>query len=97
MIVVIFRSWLRPEAEAAYAEFAPKIEALARVQPGILYFKSFTASDGERVTIAHFESDEAVVAWRNHPEHREAQKRGSEEFYDSFSLDVAEVLHLSAT
>ena len=89
MIVVIFRSRLRPESEAAYAAFAPKIDALARVQPGILDFKTFSASDGERVTIAHFEDEAAVTVWRNHPEHRLAQQRGRDEFYETFTLEIA--------
>ena len=91
MIVVIFRSRLRPEAAEAYAEFAPKIDALAKVQPGILDYKTFASPDGERVTIARFENMEAVHAWRDHPDHRIAQKRGRDEFYESFSLEVAEV------
>ena len=95
MIVVIFRSRLRPEAQKAYEELAPKIDALARVQPGILDFKSYSAPDGERVTIAYFESAAAVRAWRDHPEHLEAQRRGRDEFYESFTLEVTEVLRTS--
>ena len=92
MIVVIFRSRLRPEAEEAYEAFAPAIDALASVQPGILDYKTFTATDGERVTIAHFESDAAVKAWRDHPAHREAQRRGYDEFYESYALEIAELV-----
>ena len=91
MILVIFRSRLKPGAEFAYAEFAPKIDALAKIQPGILDFKTFSAPDGERVTIAHFESAEAVTAWRDHPEHQVAMHRGKTEFYETFTLEIAKL------
>lgn len=92
MTVIIFRNRLRPEASATYSELAPEIAALAQQQPGFLAMKTFTAVDGERVTIAEFESDEAVAAWRAHPEHREAQRRGKTEFYSEYHLQVCEVL-----
>ncbi|MEI6430962.1 MAG: hypothetical protein WCP07_02160 [bacterium] len=60
MQIVIFRNHLRDDAEDYPAE-AAAIGALARAQPGIIGFKTFTAADGERVTIAEFESAEAVV------------------------------------
>lgn len=91
MIVVIFRSRLRLEAAEAYEAFAPKIDALAKVQPGILDYKTFASPDGERVTVAYFENVEAVHAWRDHPEHKVAMRRGRDEFYESFTMEVAEV------
>ena len=92
MTIVIFRNRLRPEASDAYGALAPEIAALAQQQPGFVSMKTFMAADGERVTIAEFESDEAVAAWRAHPEHREAQRRGKMEFYSEYQLQVCEVL-----
>jgi heme-degrading monooxygenase HmoA len=94
-IVVVFRNRLRPEAEEAYRAYAPHIAALAQEQPGLLSFKTFIASDGERVTIAEFESDDAVKAWRDHTTHREAQERGKSEFYHEYRLQVCAVLRES--
>lgn len=92
MTLVLFRNRLRPEATEAYGALAPEIAALAQQQPGFLSMKTFTATDGERVTIAQFESDEAVAAWRAHAEHREAQRRGRSEFYSEYTLQVCEVV-----
>ena len=92
MTIVLFRNRLRPEASEAYGQLAPEIALLAQQQPGFIAMKTFTAADGERVTIAEFESDEAVAAWRAHPEHREAQRRGKTEFYSEYHLQVCEVL-----
>ncbi len=32
-------------------------------------------------------------AWRDHPEHRAAQRRGIAEFYEEYSIQVADVTH----
>ncbi len=95
MILVVFRSRLRPEAADAYALEAAEIGALARKQPGILSVKTFTASDGERVTLAEFDSDESVALWRENSRHKEAQHRGKTEFYSEYSVQVCEVLRTS--
>ena len=95
MIVTIFRNRLRPEATEAYAELIPKIAELAKQQPGFLSMKTFTAADGERVTIVEFESDESILAWRENVEHKIAQGRGRTEFYTEYTTQTCEVLRES--
>jgi heme-degrading monooxygenase HmoA len=91
MIITIFRSRLRPEHIEEYERLAPRIEALARSMPGFVSIKGFTAGDGERVSIVEFDSEERHNAWRNHPEHREAQRLGREKFYSEFHIQVCRV------
>ncbi len=38
-----------------------------------------------------FESAEHLRAWREHPEHRQAQKLGRERFYEEYSLHIGEL------
>lgn len=95
MVVTIFRNRLRPEASEAYAELAPQMVALAKEQPGFISMKTYTATDGERVTIAEFESEEAILAWRNHSEHLLAQERGRAELYSEYRSTICEVLRES--
>ena len=95
MTITIFRNRLRPEATEAYAELIPKIAELAKQQPGFLSMKTFTAADGERVTIAEFESDESIVAWRENAEHKIAQGRGRTEFYTEYTTQTCEVIRES--
>ena len=95
MIVTVFRNRLRPEATEAYAELAPKMGELAKQQPGFLSMKTYTAPDGERVTIAEFESDEAVLAWRNNVIHQDAQQRGRTDFYAEYVSQTCEVIRES--
>ena len=87
-IMTIFRSRLRPEHEEEYHEVAPRIEQLAKSMPGFVAIKAFAAPDGERVSIVEFASEEEHRAWREHPEHRVAQKLGREKFYSEFRIQV---------
>ena len=72
---------------------AAEMSELARGMPGFVDSKTFSAEDGERVTIVVFADRESHDAWRDHPRHREAQRRGSEEFYGQWSVQVAEETH----
>ena len=71
-VVTVFRSRLQSEHAAEYSECATQMHALAEGMPGFVSFKTFRADDGERVSVIEFESEEALRAWREHPEHRKA-------------------------
>ena len=87
-IITIFRSRLRQEHEAKYHQVAAHIHELARRMPGFIAIKTFAAPDGERVSIVEFTSEAAQKAWREHPEHREAQRLGRDEFYAEYQIQV---------
>jgi heme-degrading monooxygenase HmoA len=53
---------------------------------------TFKADDGEEITIFRFASEEALEAWRTHPEHVETIKRGHAEFYSSGFLQICKVI-----
>jgi heme-degrading monooxygenase HmoA len=90
VVTVIFRSRLRDEGKAEYAELAPRMLELARTMPGFVSFERFTADDGERLALIAFESLDDVNRWRQHPDHREAQRLGRERFYSEYKITVAE-------
>lgn len=92
MVTVIFLSRLRDPGDAAYARLAPRMLELARGMPGFLSFKAFVAEDGERVSIIEFDSLAAAEAWRDHPEHRDAQRLGRERFYAEYRIQVCQPL-----
>jgi heme-degrading monooxygenase HmoA len=91
-IVTVFRSRLRPESAPEYHETAQRMVELARTMPGFIDFKSFEADDGERVSIITFASMETHRAWRDHPEHREAQRLGRDRFYATYDISVSEAV-----
>lgn len=92
MIVTVFRSRLRSGVRDDYVSLAERMSTLARTMPGYISHKGFWAEDGERVTVVEFESEEAMRAWRMHPEHRAAQQKGRDSFYEEYTVQVCEVL-----
>ncbi len=94
--VVVFRSRLTSAAPTGYATTAQEMEGLVQAQPGYVEHKAFSADDGERVTIATFADAASVEAWGQVAAHREAQRRGRQEFYSTYALQVARVERVSA-
>jgi heme-degrading monooxygenase HmoA len=95
LIVTIFRTRLAEEQRDEYYLWADRMYALAGTMPGFISHKTFTAEDGERATIVEFESEQAQAAWRNHPEHKEAQALGRKKFYLEYDLKVCELKRAS--
>ena len=60
--------------------------------PGFLSVKSFKAEDGDEITLFRFASEEALEAWRTHPDHVETIRRGHAEFYASVFMQICKVI-----
>lgn len=88
MVITVFRSRLKPQAREEYERWAERMSELAGAMPGYISHKAFLAEDGERVTIVEFDSEQAHRAWRLHPEHVEAQKKGRADFYSEYRIQV---------
>ena len=91
MILTVFRSRVKPEAQEEYARWATRMSELARQMPGYVSHKGFVAEDGERVTIVEFESEQAQRAWSVYPEHVEAKKKGRASFYAEYRVQICTV------
>ncbi len=96
MIVTVFRSRLRPGVRDQYLAMANRMHEIAKTMPGYVSDKDFVAEDGERVTVVEFESEEAMRAWRQHPEHIMAQKKARAVYFSSYRIQVCELLRESA-
>jgi heme-degrading monooxygenase HmoA len=90
MVVVVFRSRVRPESAERYYALADKMADIARSMPGFISYKGYFAEDGERVSIHEWETAEQLRAWREHPEHVKVQAIGRAEFYAEYTLYVAD-------
>ena len=91
MIVTVFRSRLMPDVREDYTALVDRMVELAASMPGYISHKGFFAEDGERCTIVEFESEEAQRAWRMKPEHREAQKKARDIYYETYSVQICEL------
>jgi heme-degrading monooxygenase HmoA len=92
MIVVVFRKRMNPDVQDEYGPMAERMNELARTVPGYISHKGFVADDGERVTVAEFETEEAIQKWRVDPDHRMAKKRGIESFFSEFKYQICTVI-----
>ena len=84
---VIFTS-LRTGGDNGYAEAAKHIAELAQQQPGFIGMESARNELG--ITVSYWESLEAIKAWKDNPDHRQAQSR-AQEWYKSFRVRVCRV------
>jgi len=92
MVVTVFRSRMRPGVEAEMEKLGARMYELASQMPGFVSYKDYMAEDQEIVTIVEFETMDAVVAWREHPEHKAAQDRGRNELFSWYHIQVCETV-----
>ncbi len=96
MIVVTFRNRMAPRVDPAeYEARAARLFEIASGLPGFVSMRDYAAPDGERLALVEFESHEALKAWREHPEHREAQRLGRERYYAEYQLQICELVRES--
>jgi len=89
MVVVVFRARFKPRANMMeLAKVGERMYGLVSSMPGYISHKEFVAEDGETVSLFEFDSLESVAAWREHPEHKQAQRRGRKEFFAEYHIQV---------
>jgi heme-degrading monooxygenase HmoA len=88
MIVVVFRSRLKPGLGEEYGALVNRMTELAQSMPGYVSHKGYVADDGERVTVVEFENEEGLRVWRTNPEHLAAQKLARQKYYTEYHLQV---------
>jgi heme-degrading monooxygenase HmoA len=91
VVVVVFRARVRPNLGKDYEETDARMAELAAKMPGFVSYRTFTSGDGEELAVVEFESHETVAAWREHPEHREAQRLGRERWFAEYRITVCDV------
>jgi heme-degrading monooxygenase HmoA len=91
-LIILFRSKLTDQAGADYAAMDAELESLVRQNPGFIDVKSFTAADGERLTVVWWRDEQSLAEWRNLARHREAQNTGRQKWYRYYDLEVAKVV-----
>jgi heme-degrading monooxygenase HmoA len=92
MVVVVFRITLRPDIDVSeYEETGTRMMELVSQMPGFLGV-DYAETEGGELLVVRFESHEALAAWRNHPEHQETQRRGREQFFSHYRIEVCETV-----
>ena len=85
---VIFTS-LRTDGDHGYAEMARKMDELAKEQVGYLGIES--ARENLGITVSYWKDLESIVKWHENAEHRLAQSKDYETWYQSFKVRICRV------
>lgn len=92
-MLVLFSLYMRGDADQeAYHRTSNRMHEIVDTWPGFISLKEYTIEDGEVLDIARFEDEKSLEAWRQEPEHREAQRKGREEFYDHYRIQMCRVV-----
>ena len=90
---VIFPNQRTKDDLEGYAKAADRMVELATKQPGCLGFDSARDAQGFGITVSYWESLEAIMAWRDHAEHMQAQVNGREKWYAHYDLHITKIEH----
>lgn len=91
MYAVIFKAEVN-KLDKAYSEMASRMRELAINEYGCTEFTSCMEGNSE-IAISYWPSKEAIQAWKNNPEHQQAQALGKSKWYKSYQVQVVEVLN----
>ena len=92
MVIVLFKNRPHPERSSDdYNATAGRMLSLVSKMPGFVSLDVFNNANGETLIYGQFESDEALIEWREHEEHKTARGKRAD-FYDEYSVQVCEVI-----
>lgn len=87
---VIF-SAKRTPGDAGYGAMAEAMSQLAAQQPGYLGAESARNADGFGMTVSYWDSEAAILNWKNNARHLIAQEKGQSTWYEHYEIRVAKV------
>lgn len=90
MYAVIFRATVA-ELDDEYSRMAERLKVRAFEMYGCQDFVSVTEGN-EEIAISYWETEQQIHDWKKDPVHRLAQARGREKWYESFSIEICEVI-----
>ncbi len=85
---VIFSS-VRTKGDNGYGAMATRMDELARQQNGFLGIES--ARENLGITVSYWKDLDSIRAWHAHFEHKLAQEKGYQIWYQSFTVRICKV------
>lgn len=80
----------RSADQSGYEAMGERMVELAMQQPGFLGLEYSEDSSGG-ITVSYWQDENAIHAWKQQMDHREAQRLGRERWYQSYTIRVARV------
>ena len=89
MVVVIFRSHVRADADMAEMEaMGARMHELASAMPGFIEYREYAGQGDEYLTLVTFEDEATLLAWRHEREHAQGQQSGRDRFFEDYHIQV---------
>ncbi|MDB5513123.1 MAG: Antibiotic biosynthesis monooxygenase [Enterovirga sp.] len=94
MIAVIFEVETREDARDTYLGIAARLRPELEAIDGFISVERFESltRPGKILSLSFFRDEDAVAAWRNTAEHREAQSAGRGGVFRDYRLRIAAVI-----
>jgi heme-degrading monooxygenase HmoA len=92
-ILVVFTVKLKEGVEEKYSALSKEVLEQAVKQHGLLFLDRGRSVMQERgiISVSEWESEEALLAWRDHPVHKRAQEMALGELFESHVLKKAKL------
>ena len=94
MIMVVFEFTVRQGKQEAYFKFAKKLQPEVEKIDGFLGVERFQSCVDENkfVSVSRWRDEVGVTLWRDQFDHKNAQKIGKNEIFESFAVRVVDVI-----
>ena len=90
MYAVIFKATTK-QLDDEYSQTSARMRELAKSKYGCEEFVSAQEGDQE-IAISYWHSEQDIQAWKDDPEHRRAQALGKTRWYQSYRVEVVQIL-----
>lgn len=94
MHAVIFEVHPKPDRRDDYLNIAAKLRPKLEKIDGFISVERFQSltNEGKILSLSFWRDEQAIAAWRNHGEHRQAQGRGRADVFDDYRIRVLSVV-----
>ena len=94
MIAVLFEARPRDGQMAGYLEMAAALRPALAKMDGFISIERFESlsEPGKLLSLSFWRDETAVRQWREHAEHRAAQRAGRQSVFDDYRLRIATVV-----
>lgn len=89
VFAVIFQAEIA-QLDGLYYKMAEQMRQLAQTKYGCLEFISLSEGDRE-IAISYWPSQAHISAWKDDPEHQNAQRLGRSRWYRSYKVEVVKI------
>jgi heme-degrading monooxygenase HmoA len=94
MFAVIFEVEPKPDGKQEYLDIAAALRPELEKIDGFISIERFASLSNEEkiLSLSFWRDEKSVQNWRNHGQHREAQRQGRHSLFENYRIRVAEII-----